>query len=69
MRYAEYREAVRSELLKSGEGLTWPEIKERRQLPQARSCPEWTKWLEADIGLARVKRPGRGNTLVWTLLA
>ena len=69
MRYKEYSEAVRSELLKSTEGLTWQEIKDRRQLPQARACPEWTKWLEADIGLTRAKRPGRGNTLVWTLLA
>ena len=67
MKYTEFRETIRSELLSSREGLTWKEIQERTQLPQARACPEWTKWLEEEIGLERVKRQGRGNSLVWTL--
>ena len=67
MRYTEFRDNIRSELLKSSEGMTWKEIQERTQLPQRRACPEWTKWFEQEIGLTRVKRSERGNSLVWTL--
>ena len=67
MRYTEFREAIRSELLKSREGLTWKELKERKQLPYDRPCGTWTRWLEKEIGLRRDKREGSGNSLVWSL--
>ncbi len=58
MRYTEFREAIRSELLKQREGLTWKELKERKQLPYDRPCGTWTRWLEKEIGLRRIKKEG-----------
>ncbi len=65
MAYAAYRDAIKGELKRSPEGKTWRELKSALQLPQARACPEWTAWLERDIGL--VRREKRGNALVWRI--
>ena len=67
MRYLEYREVTRAELLTSREGLTWKQLREKTRLPYERPCATWTKSLEDEIGLTRVKQDGRGNSLVWTL--
>ena len=67
MRYIEFREAIHTELLKHEQGLTWKELRKRGRLPYERPCGAWTKWLEREIGLRRIKRQGSGNSLVWTL--
>ncbi|HSI32685.1 MAG: hypothetical protein ACAI43_17605 [Phycisphaerae bacterium] len=65
MRYTEFRDAIRGALRQNGAGLTWAELRERLALPYDRACPEWTKDLEREIGLVRVK--GAGRALVWRL--
>ena len=67
MRYVDFRETIRSELNRHREGLTWRELREKGQLPYERPCGTWTRWLEKEIGLRRVKVEGSGNSLVWTL--
>jgi hypothetical protein len=63
MTYVAYRDSIRKELQRHAAGLTWNELQTRLRLPYDRPCPSWTKQLEADIGLARIKGPGRA--LVW----
>jgi hypothetical protein len=65
MRYAEFKDAIHRALRRRRGGMTWTELQERLALPYTRPCPEWTKRLEQDIGLARVKAGGRA--LVWQL--
>jgi hypothetical protein len=65
MRYADYRDSIRSELRRSTAGLTWRELQSRLDLPYERPCPAWTEQLENEIGLVRVKSAGRA--LVWTI--
>lgn len=67
MKYTEFRDAIRSELLKHEEGLTWKELRKRRRLPYERACGTWAKWMEKEIGLRRNKRPGSENSLVWSI--
>ena len=67
MRYIEFKEAIHAELIRNREGLTWKELKEKRELPYERPCGTWTKWLESEIGLRRIRKSGNGNSLVWTL--
>lgn len=65
MRYVDWRDAIRAELARAPQGLTWAELQARLKLPQARACPTWTKRLEEEIGLMREK--GAGRALVWRL--
>jgi hypothetical protein len=65
MRYVEYRDAIRQALQQNAAGLTWHQLQTRLVLPYDRPCPEWTKQLEREIGLSRVK--GSGRALVWKI--
>jgi hypothetical protein len=65
MRYTEYRDSIRQELARSAAGRTWAELQSKLDLPYDRPCPAWTKQLEQEIGLMRVK--GSGRALVWKL--
>ena len=63
MKYIDYRNSVHNELRRHAAGRTWAELQRRLGLPYERPCPAWTKQLETDIGLVRVK--GAGRALVW----
>ena len=63
MRYLQYRDAIHAELQRNAAGLTWAQLRSRLGLPYDRPCPAWTKQLEKDIGLRRIKRDSR--TLLW----
>ena len=65
MRYIDFRDSIRDELRRHTAGLTWAQLRQRLDLPYDRPCPAWTKQLEGEIGLARVKNGSRA--LVWTL--
>jgi hypothetical protein len=65
MRYAQYRDAIRKVLARNAAGLTWSQLQSRLLLPYDRPCPTWTKQLEQEIGLLRVK--GKGRSLVWRI--
>ncbi len=65
MRYPDFRDTVRSALRRRRAGLTWAQLRDDFDLPYDRPCPEWTKRLEAEIGLVREK--GTGRALVWRL--
>ena len=66
MRYIDYRDSIQKALKRTAAGMTWAELKSNLALPYDRPCPEWTKQLEQEIGLVRVK--GNGRALVWKLL-
>jgi hypothetical protein len=63
MRYVEFRDAIKEELEKNPQGLTWVELKENLSLPYKQPCQTWIGQLEEDIGLFRVK--GSQRALVW----
>jgi hypothetical protein len=63
MTYADFRDSIATQLRRTPAGLTWAQLQERLALPYDRPCPTWTKQLEHDIGLTRVK--GQGRALVW----
>ncbi|HLX59739.1 MAG TPA: hypothetical protein VKX17_00525 [Planctomycetota bacterium] len=63
MRYAEFRNEIQTELRRNPAGLTWAELKTRRNLPYERPCPEWLKRLENEIGLKRLA--GKKRAHVW----
>jgi hypothetical protein len=63
MRYVDFRDSIRRELQRNSAGLTWAQLQGRLHLPYDRPCPEWTKQLEQEIGLRRVK--GNGRALIW----
>lgn len=65
MKYVEFKEQIYHCLLKQPDGLTWAELREELRLPYSRTCPEWTRCLEQEIGLMRIKQKGRA--LVWKL--
>lgn len=65
MRYDEFRDLIQTELRRSGDGLTWSQLKDRLDLPYERPCPEWVKRMEREIGLLREK--GDGRAYVWTV--
>ena len=65
MRYVDYRDSVRNALQRNPNGLTWAELQSKLALPYDRPCPAWTKQLEQEIGLTRVK--GTGRALLWKL--
>jgi hypothetical protein len=63
MRYAEYKDAIRRELRRSPQGLTWLQLQQRLNLPYDRPCATWTHLLEREIGLSRKK--GDGRAFLW----
>jgi hypothetical protein len=65
MRYVEYRDLIHNELRHAPGGCTWADLRDRLDLPYDRPCPTWTQQLEKDIGLCRVKGPGR--SLIWSV--
>lgn len=65
MTYHDFKAAIQSELTKYPSGATWNELRDRLDLPYKRPCPEWTKWLERDIGLKRSK--GLSRAYIWNL--
>ena len=67
MRYTEFRDAIQKELRQMPEGLTWVDLRDRLGLPYDRPCPTWTRQLEKEIGLSRVK--GHVRSLVWRVAA
>jgi hypothetical protein len=65
MRYVQFRNAIKKELLESRAGLTWAELKERLDLPYKQPCPEWVKRMEEEDGLSRAR--GTGHAYVWRI--
>ena len=65
MTYLEFRDKIRARLEITPDGLEWKQLREKLNLPSKHACPEWTKSLEKDIGLVRVK--GTGRALVWKI--
>lgn len=65
MSYNEFKNTIQSELRRTPAGLTWTQLREKLGLPYERACPEWTKRLEDEIGLERVK--GEGRAYRWRL--
>lgn len=65
MSYDEFKNTIQAELRQTPAGLTWVQLRERLGLPYDRACPEWTKRLEEEIGLARVR--GEGRAYRWRL--
>ncbi|HSR29034.1 MAG TPA: hypothetical protein VLY63_00615 [Anaerolineae bacterium] len=65
MRYMEFQNAILEELLENPAGLTWAELRERRNLPYKQPCPEWVKRMEEDVGLSRAR--GSGRAYVWKI--
>jgi hypothetical protein len=65
MRYVDFRDSIRGELEGSATGLTWVQLRSRLDLPYDRPCPAWTRLMEKEIGLRRIK--GEGRSLVWQL--
>jgi len=65
MSYAEFKQRIEGSLRRRKGGLTWRELREVAELPYERACPEWTRRLEREIGLKRVK--GETRALVWTM--
>ncbi len=63
MRYVEFKETIGKELRKNPGGLTWVALRDRLQLPYERPCGSWTRRLEDDIRLIRVK--GSGRAYIW----
>ena len=62
MRYLQFRDVIRKELIGNPEGFTWAELKERRGLPYAQPCPEWVNRMEQEIGLTRARGAKRAYT-------
>jgi len=66
MTYLDFKAVIQGELTKRRPaGATWNELRMGLDLPYKRPCPEWTKRLETDIGLRRVKMSSRA--FVWRL--
>jgi len=63
MRYVDFRDAIEKALKKHPAGMTWPELRDGCRLPYKSPCQTWVHQLECDIGLFRVKGPGRA--LIW----
>ncbi len=65
MRYTDFRDQIKDELIKNPEGLTWSNLRDRLALPYERPCPTWVQKLEKEIGIKRCKGPGQA--LVWKI--
>lgn len=63
MRYVQFKDAIRAELQRHPQGLTWVELQQRLRLPYDRPCRTWTRKLEDEIGLSRMK--GSGRAFLW----
>jgi len=66
MKYIDFRDGIKLELVNNPEDLTWVELRDRLDLPYERPCPTWVQRLEKEIGLTRCK--GSGRALVWKIL-
>ena len=67
MRYAEFEDVIREELVRHPEGLTWAELRARLDLPYDRPCPTWVRRMEQEVGLSRAR--GSGRAYVWEIRA
>lgn len=67
MRYIEFKEQIKKFLKENPSGFTWKELRNRLNLPYEQPCPEWTRKLENEIGLSRIK--GSGRALLWKIKA
>lgn len=65
VRYTEFRDAIVETLSQQVVGLTWQQLRDQLKLPYDRPCPEWTKRLEEEVDLVRIK--GTGRALIWKL--
>lgn len=65
MRYTEFREAIRKELSKNPDGLTWIELKQQLNLPYEQPCPTWVSRMEQEIGLTRAR--GAKRAYLWNI--
>jgi hypothetical protein len=65
MRYVQFRDLIFDELRRNPRGLTWPELKDRLNMPYERPCPTWIKRMEQEAGLRRA--PGAGRAYVWKI--
>lgn len=63
MTYVDFRQAILSELRRNRSGLTWPQLRERLDLPYRSPCYEWLRRMEREDRL--VRKPGDGRALVW----
>ena len=59
MLYSEFRAAIQEYLQGCRERSTWRDLRDALALPYERPCPEWTRRLEREIGLARRGTFGR----------
>ncbi len=64
MSYAEFKQRIEGSLRRRKGGLTWREQRVAAGLPYERACSEWTRRLEREIGLRRVKG---ARALVWRI--
>lgn len=67
MKYIEFRDTIKNELLLTPAGLTWVELRDRLDLPYDSPCQNWVGRLEKEIGLNRSERVNRA--LVWKILS
>jgi hypothetical protein len=67
MRYEEFKSLIHAHLRRNPSGATWSQLQQALDLPYERPCPEWTRSMQAEIGLVRHK--GAGRALVWSLKA
>lgn len=65
MRYVDFRDSICRELRRNRKGLTWPELRDRLDLPYKSPCSEWVKRMEDEDGLTRT--PGSGRAFVWRI--
>ena len=65
MRFTEFRDLIKKELLDHPAGLPWVELRNRLALPYARPCQTWVAQLEREIGLIRKDRVG--GAYLWKL--
>ena len=65
MRYIDFKDSIHTTLRRHHSGLTWPQLKQKLNLPYARPCPTWLKSLEGEIGLTRSKESGRAR--IWRI--
>ena len=56
MRYLDFKESIRRELLAHPSGLTWLQLRDRLSLPYDHPCQTWVAQLEKEIGLERNER-------------
>jgi hypothetical protein len=63
MRYVDFRDSICRELRKNPQGLTWPELRSRLDLPYRSPCSEWVARMERENGLRR--EPGESRAFIW----